>query len=574
MDAIVERNVETLMRDGVILRADVYRPATDEPVPVLLVRTPYNKDMAVNVLVLMAVDRGYAVVIQDTRGRWASDGDGRPFIHEKADGYDTVRWAAAQPWSNGRVGMLGGSYVGYTQYAAAAFQPPALRAIAPAVTFLEPHTAVFRNGVPTLGLLVSWGLSAQAQMAIMRLPDGPEKAQLMEALIEAVDGLSGGETFRHLPLETMPLIGRDGVCAFLYDMLRHTSPSRPYWQQIRVAPDEIRIPTLHIGGWYDIFTTQTFHDFGAIAEAARQAGRTVPQMLLVGPWYHGPLSNPVGEVDFGFRASDAYVLSNELQLRWFDAWLKDEREAVADLPPLRIFVMGENRWRDEETWPLARMRPTPYYFHSGGGANTLHGDGTLSPQAPSEEPVDSFAYDPRNPTPTRGGGLCCWHMGVLAPGAFDQREVEARPDVLVYTTPPLEADLEVTGPVEVHLWAATTAPDTDFTAKLVDVGPCGFARNVANGIVRARYRHGVDHEELVKPNTVVHYVIALNPTSNVFKAGHRIRVEIASSDFPAYARNPNTGGSILSETRLQPAVQTILHDADHPSHIVLPVIPR
>jgi hypothetical protein len=297
------------------------------------------------------------------------------------------------------------------------------------------------------------------------------------------------------------------------------------------------------------------------------------QRLLIGPWLHGPMSGLVGEVDFGVRASADLVLPDELQLRWFDCWLKGEENGILDEPPIRLFVMGENAWRTEHEWPLARTRYTRYYLHSGGAANTLHGDGALSPEAPSDEPVDTYVYDPRNPVPTRGGGLCCW-QAALPPGAYDQREVEARPDVLVYSTAPLERDLEVTGPLEVHLWAATSAPDTDFTAKLVDVGPCGYARNVQDGIVRARYRLSPQEARPIEPGAAYEYTIDLQATSNLFLAGHRIRVEIASSNFPRYDRNPNTGHPAGANAELWPATQTILHDAAHPSYIVLPVVPR
>jgi len=566
---IVERNVETPMRDGVILRADVYRPQTSGPLPVLLQRTPYGKAFSSNAFALAAAERGYVVVVQDTRGRWASDGDGTPFVHEKADGYDTVQWAAAQPWADGAVGMWGGSYVGYTQLAAAALRPPALKAIVPTVTFCDPYTVLYRGGVLALGVVVSWGLTSQAQHAIMREPDPARRDALTAELITAVDGMTSGTTFRHLPLETMPLIGRDGLVPFLADMLDYTAdPATPQWQALRVPHADLDVPALHIGGWYDIFACDTLQDYAALASEGRASHR-----LLVGPWLHGPLSGYVGEVDFGYAAYDFAVLSDELQLRWFDHWLKGEDNGITGEPPIRIFVMGDNRWRTEDIWPLPQTRYTSYYLHSGGAANSLHGDGGLSPEGPGSEPVDTYVYDPRNPVPTRGGGLCCWTAG-LAAGAFDQRDIESRPDVLVYTMPPLETDLEVTGPVVVDLWAASSAPDTDFTAKLVDVGPCGFARNVCSGIVRARYRDSFTAPRPLQPNAVERYEIGLGPTSNVFKAGHRIRVEIASSNFPHFDRNLNTGEPLATGTKLQTAVQTILHDAAHPSHILLPVIPR
>ena len=565
---IVERDVEAKMRDGVVLRADVYRPDTPELLPVLLQRTPYGKGWSQNAFALMAAEQGYGVVIQDTRGRWGSDGDGYPFVHEMKDGYDSVEWAAGLPWANGKVGMFGGSYVSYTQYAAAAMRPPSLKTIIPAIEFSDPYVTAYAGGAFSLGVIASWGLTAQALVSIMRHPGSDEeKEQLMGQLVRAVDGMSQGKTFEHLPLNDMPLIGQGGLLHFLADTIAH--PTRDdYWQPVACPHEAVTIPVFHIGGWYDIFIASTLGNFGGIRDAGNAR-----QKVLVGPWVHGALDSYVGEVDFGLQASGYLVLVDELQLNWFDHWLKDVENGVMDEPPVRIFVMGENRWRSENEWPLARTQYTPYYLHSGGAANSLHGDGVLTPEPASDEPVDSFVYDPRNPVPTRGGGLCCW-SAALPPGAFDQRQVEARPDVLVYSTPPMEQDVEVTGPVEVHLWAASSAPDTDFTAKLVDVGPCGYARNVQDGIVRARYHRSAEQAELIQPGEIYHYVIDLGGTSNVFKAGHRIRLEISSSNFARFSRNSNTGQPIGDDTELRTALQTILHDAAHPSHIVLPIIPR
>ncbi|MCJ7550143.1 MAG: CocE/NonD family hydrolase, partial [Anaerolineae bacterium] len=295
--------------------------------------------------------------------------------------------------------------------------------------------------------------------------------------------------------------------------------------------------------------------------------------VLMGPWLHGPLSGLVGDVDFGYQADDATVMSAEWQLRWFDRWLKAKSNGIDEEPPIRLFVMGDNVWRDEETWPPAGTRPTECFLHSGGAANTLYGDGALSFEGPVDEAIDTFVYDPRNPVPTLGGGLCCSNTGMAA-GAYDQREIEARPDVLVYTSGVLQEDLEVTGPVVAKLWAATSARDTDFTAKLVDVGPCGYARNVADGVIRARYRVSTAETRLVEPDKAYEYSIELGPTSNVFKAGHRVRLEVSSSNFPKIARNPNTGADIGVTSDLRPAVQTILHNADHPSCVILPIVPR
>jgi len=296
--------------------------------------------------------------------------------------------------------------------------------------------------------------------------------------------------------------------------------------------------------------------------------------LIVGPWLHSTLfPNVNGEVDFGVLSQGVGIDLEGIMLRWFDHWLKGVDTGMLAEPPVKLFVLGENRWRDESEWPPARARATRYYLHSGGRANTLAGDGRLGVDTPGREPPDHYLYDPRNPVPTRGGGLCCW-PGAVPGGAYDQRPVEARPDVLVYTTPTLERAIEVTGPVTATLWARTSAPDTDFTAKLVDVGPDGYARNLTDGIIRARYRNGTARAEPIEPGQIHEYRIDLWATSNLFRAGHRIRLEISSSNFPRFDRNPNTGGALATDRDLQPAAQTILHDAEHPSHVVLPVAPR
>jgi len=562
---IVERDVEARMRDGVVLRADVYRPDTEDRLPVLLQRTPYGKGFSNPAFALMAAERGYAVVIQDTRGRWASDGDGYPMIHEMDDGYDTVEWAARQPWAQAKVGMYGGSYVGYTQWAAAATQPPTLKAIVPTITFCDPYDIFYGGGAFALGVAASWNLMSTAYMAIFKHQGSEEeKRELTDALVAAADGMARGTTFSHLPLTDLPLIGRDGIVPFFCDVLSH--PDRDaYWRRLLCAHERVQIPAFHIGGWYDIFAASTLRDYCGIRQNGGSETARKYQKVMIGPWRHGPFDGLVGEVDFGVRASALLVLPDELQLRWFDHWLKGKEDGIVDEPPIRLFVMGENRWRTESEWPLARTEYTPYYFHSSGAANSLRGDGTLTRDKPSEEPVDSYVYDPRNPVPTRGGGLCC-AQAALAPGAFDQREIEGRPDVLVYSTPPLEREVEVTGPIEVHLWAASSALATDFSAKLVDVGRCGYARNVQDGIARVDCREGAGQAREV--------VVDLAVTSNLFKAGHRIRVEISSSCFPRYDRNPNTGAPLGETTELRPATQWVLHDAGHPSHIVLPVIPR
>lgn len=564
---ICEQNVEVPMRDGVVLRADVYRPDTQEPQPVLLLRTPYDKTYEKTQFSLDAARRGYVVIEQDTRGLWASDGDDYPYIHEKNDGYDTIEWAAHQPWSNGKVGMFGASYVGYTQFAAAVAHHPALKTIVPLFSFPDVYSSVHHGGALTLGTTVFWQLTQYAWIGALKSPDRQAE---MQKWIAAMDGMSQGSTFSHLPIRDMPMLGRDAYNSSYTDLMDHPDYDA-YWQAVNCPLDQIRIPVLQVGGWYDVFARYTSHSYAGIHAAGNPN-----QHLLIGPWVHINMENhrvgSVGEVDFGVQARDLLVQSAEIQMRWFDFWLKGMNNGVLDEPPVRIFVMGDNRWRNENEWPLARTQYTRYYLHSNGSANTLSGDGVLTTEPPAAEPADKFEYDPSNPAPTRGGELLGQSMPML-PGQYDQRSVEARPDVLVYTSSVLLKDVELTGPLEVHIWASTSATDTDFTAKLVDVGPDGYARNLADGIVRARYRNSLAQPELIRPSQVYEYIIDVSVTSNVFKAGHRILLEVSSSNFPHFDANPNTGNPLWGDWETCIAHQVILHDAEHPSYVVLPIIP-
>jgi putative CocE/NonD family hydrolase len=569
---IIEKDVDIPMRDGTVLKADAYRPDTDRELPVLLQRTPYGKDFSQIQFALMGAERGYGVVIQDTRGRWSSQGDSYPFIHEKDDGYDTVEWAASQPWADGQVGMFGASYVGYTQWAAAAMRPPALKTIIPAVSFCQPYDFVYTGGSFSLGASVSWGLMAGALMEIQRFTGSEsERELLLGQFIRLADGMARGETYHRLPLEEMPLIGRQGISPYFADLLQHPEYDE-YWSRVTCHYEDIDIPIFHVGSWYDLFIDSTIKDYLGIQSQASEGDANRQQKLVIGPWTHGSFESTVGEVDFGVLSSWMFVLPEEQQLDWFDYWLKGDRNGIPEEAPIRIFVLGENRWRDEYEWPLARTEYIPYYLHSGGSANSRHGDGALNRSKPEQEPLDTFVYDPRNPVPTRGGGLCC-HQGSLPPGAYDQRQVESRPDVLVYTTTVLEDDLEVTGPVQLRLWASSSAVETDFTAKLVDVEPDGYARNLQDSIVNTSYALSSDKPTLMQSGGVYQITLELGPTSNVFKAGHRIRLEVSSSNFPRFARNPNTGSRLAGENHLRPATQAVFHDTGRPSHLILPVIP-
>ena len=377
--------------------------------------------------------------------------------------------------------------------------------------------------------------------------------------------------YRHLPLNDWGQRLKAAAPYFL-DYLRHPGDG-PYWWHTNLLKhlEGVRVPMYHLSSWYDIFLEGALHGFTGIRESGGSTQARGSQKLLIGPWAHlrpytMPTSRGAGEADFG---PEAMVQLHDYLLRWFDYWLKDIETGIVADPPVRIFVMGENRWRDEAEWPLARTHYSLYYFHSRGSANGSYGDGTLSAVPPSDEPPDTYVYDPEDPVPTLGGCTL-----IIPQGVYDQRGLEERQDVLVYTSDTLERDVEVTGPLEVNLFASSTARDTDFTAKLVDVHPDGYARNLQDGVIRARYRESSTDPTLITPGRVYAYRIDLWATSNVFQKGHQIRIEISSSNFPRFDRNHNTGGPFGEETRMEKARQSVHHSTVHPSHIVLPIIPR
>ena len=573
----VETNLSVPMRDGKVLYADVYRPEGPGPFPVLLQRTPYDKSTPLTMAMLdpvKAAKNGYATILQDTRGRYTSEGEFYCFKDDINDGYDTVEWAAAQPWSSGRVGMFGASYVGATQWLAAITRPPHLTTIVPNVTASNYHNGwTYQGGAFELGFNVSWTLlnltlaNFNTQSAVKSVDQGRR-----QGLVEAVDSM--WDSFRELPTKDFPHL-KGGLADYYYDWLAHPDYD-DYWKEMCIEENHsnLSIPALHIGGWYDIFLGGTIRNFLGMRQKSASDESRQGQQLLIGPWQHSARGTSlVGSHYFGLAADALSIDLDGLHYRWFDYWLKGVDNGLLNDPPVRIYVMGDNVWRDEQEWPLARAQNTNYYFHSQGSANTLAGNGSISTQPPGDEPSDVYLYNPANPVPTQGGPLCC-NPYFAANGAFDQQQIEVREDVLVYTTPQLQREVEVTGPITVTLWAATTAQDTDFTAKLVDVCEDGCARNLTDGILRARYRESMASPKLVEPGRAYRYDIDLWSTSNVFKAGHRIRVEISSSNFPRFDRNPNTGNLVAEDAVLKPALQTVIHNAEHPSHVTLPIVPR
>jgi putative CocE/NonD family hydrolase len=561
MDSLVLRDQALTTRDGTLLYADVYLPDAAGPYPALLERTPYNKEESVEVTAgapAFFARHGYAVVIQDVRGRFKSSGKFIPFHDDgwgpNQDGYDTVEWIAAQPWCNGQVGTIGGSYAGATQYRLAPTCPPHLRAMYARESSADYHAEwVYHGGAFELGFMLGWSLElARADLA--HLASGDDYARHKHALEQAIGQIEDWQ--RRLPLNPNPLL--IGLEDWYNDNLSHPDDG-PYWWQWNIAHrhGEIETPIVHLGGWFDIFLNGTLKNFTGIRANARTAAARRAQRLIVGPWIHSPinmLKSVQGEVDFGPESIQDY---NAVRLPWFDHWLKGVPNAIMDEPPVRLFVMGENRWRTADDYPLPNTRYENWYLHAGS---------RLELRAPTDvQQPDRYAYDPEDPVPTRGG--CTLQ---LPGGAFDQRPIEGR--CLTYTSEPLSRDLTIIGPVTCVLFGASSAPDTDWVARLTDVHHDGFSRLLCDGILRARYRESATMPSPLTPDQVYEFVIDLWATANKFKAGHRIRVAFTSSSFPRFDRNLNTGGVFGAEARGQVAVNTIFHDATHTSRIILPVI--
>jgi hypothetical protein len=562
---IIEHDAAVKMRDGTILRADIFRPNASGKFPILLTRTPYDKRHDLD-FSLKGVARGYVVINQDVRGRYSSDGEWYPFVHESDDGYDTIEWAAALPYSDGRIGMYGGSYVGATQMLAAVAHPPHLAGICPVVTASNYHDGwTYQGGAFEQWFNESW-TSGLAQDTLNRS---------VSRQTNALHGISKLPLTEY-PLFPLPKSSSDNellgsLAPYFLDWLAHPSYDE-YWKRIAIEEHyaDIRAASLTIAAWYDIFLGGSLRNYIGLKEHAADESARQGQQLLVTIGGHAGAAQKVGDVDFG---PSAPFDEDAVTLDWYDHLFKNAANQFAGPKRVKIFVMGSNRWRDEDDWPLARARDTRYFLHSAGKANTASGDGLLSTNPPQSEDADQFTYDPGNPAPTIGGPLCC-DSTHLQPGPRDQKEVEARQDVLVYSTPALTDDLEVTGPVHVELFAKSSTIDTDFTAKLVDVGSDGFAQNVTEGIVRGRYRNSQQTPEPMKPGEIYKFTIDLWSTSNVFRRGHRVRLEISSSNFPRFDRNTNTGDDSAHATRLVSAVNTITHDKEHPSALILPIVPK
>ena len=603
-DVVPETNVMVPARDGVGLATDLYFPAeggrrADGRFPVVLVRTPYDKAAPKGVLdARFLARRGYVCAMQDVRGRFASEGEWYAFAKEAPDGYDAVEWLGTQPWSSGKVGTMGDSYAGSDQAALATLDPPHLATMIVAVGASNYyHSSMRQNGALEQRFLVYvFRMAATSKEAEA---DAGLKAEIVRAYTEYMD-----ELIRQFPLREGATVLRrlPSYERWAIDIQTHGDYGE-YWKQRGYAMSEYYdehadAPTLYLGGWYDSYARNTCESYMALSRTKKS-----PQRLLMGPWTHGQYETPhSGDLYFGVEAQIDYM---DLKLAWFDHHLKGLATEVAAWKPVRIFTMGTGQddravlgapgdgseypgrvdhggvWRQADDWPLPDTSFTPFY---------LHGGGLLSPERPlaDEGASTTYTYDPRNPVPTIGGGLSAADM-VLKPGAFDQRgrpdfigckdtlPLNARRDVLTFQTDELERDTEVTGSIEMRLWASSSALDTDFTAKLIDVYPPsdnfpdGLAFNITDSIIRARYRNGWDSPEPLEPDTPYELVFQLYPTSNVFRKGHRIRLDVSSSNWPRFDVNPNTGGPLGLDRTYVTATQAIHHDPNHPSHIILPL---
>ncbi len=561
----IEEGVKSPMRDGIHLYSNIYRPSSDGKFPAILIRTPYNKDSygEYSSFPVFAAAKGYVVIVQDVRGRYASEGEFFPYVQETQDGYDSVEWAASLPYVDGNVGMFGCSYLGAVQWLAAIADPPHLRAIFPQCTFADGRHFFYFGGTFDLSW-IGWLYD--------RIPDIKRRRGSIEQRKTDEENTQTWETHKWKWLKFLPMIEfpiLKDYCPYYYEWIAHPDDG-DFWDfaDIRGAHKNVSVPAYNLTGWFDDGYGQPgaiFNYLGMKANGKTEAARK-GQKLIIGPWTHcSSESSKSGDLDFG---KDAAIDVDSLAIRWFDYWLKGIGNGIMDEPPVRLFVMGSNQWRDEEDWPLARAKPVPYYLRGNGSANSYWGDGFLSTEKPSKEKPDHFTYDPSNP-------VTDYFFEI--PGVRDLRPIESRNDVLVFTLPPLEQDVEVTGSIEAEIYASTSAKDTDFVVKLSDIHPDGYSQNITpplSGVIRARYRESEASPSLLIPGQVTMFKIGMMFTSHVFKKGHRIRIAITSSYFPFIDRNPNTGHPIGTDSEWVSAEQFVYHEEEYPSKIILPVVFR
>ena len=573
----VEKDLMVPMRDGVRLATDLYMPAgaseRGDALPVVLIRLPYNKQAyrggAVGPAEFFA-GQGYAVVVQDVRGKYASEGDYLLSAADREDGYDAVEWAATQPWSNGRVGTFGCSYLGENQTQLMTQRHPAHAAAIPLAAGGAVGSAGGRYGY--FGIFEGGAFGLSASFGWFRGNGRKRPGGAPAPPVEAFAAL------RELP--TIDLMRRYGPPDRDTDWeeIMSTPLADEWWDQLGYLRDDDRFdtPALHVNSWYDLGANETIQQWRMMRDQAVSDRGGAHQYVILSPTTHcmserATQHTVVGDIDFG----DARLPYWSLYLAWFDYWLRGDENGITEIPKVHYYVMGRNEWAAADAWPPPGAEATRLYLRGGGEANSRFGDGTLSAEPPGDEPPDAYVYDPADPVPSRGGSVCCTGNPADQPGAYDQSDIEEREDVLVYTGDPVgEAGLEIAGPLEARLHVSSSAPDTDFTVKLLDVHPDGRSINIVEGIQRARYRDGYEAPAMMEAGEVYEVRVDLHSVAHWFAPGHRVRIEVSSSNFPRFDRNLNTGGNNYDETEWEIAENTIHHAGAHASHIVLPIVAR
>jgi uncharacterized protein len=570
---IIDQNVRMKMRDGTMLSANIYRPGDGGKYPAIIMRTPYHNDEVFSfsyVEPIPTVQAGYALVIAYQRGRFGSEGKYQFTSSQHVEGfdcYDTVEWIASQPWCDGNIGMAGESALGTTQWRTARENPPHLKAIAPSLTVAPGESGPEVSDYPVYLNIASAFTMIIVGDVLNRLEESGTDTAEMRRWVNSVKE-DPSIVYNYLPLKDVPQFKIPGIIEIWHGLLRIPSSKEQPAVPEPFPYHKVNIPCLSISSWYDPWSRGTFRSFTKMRTMSGKDARQ-RQHIFAGPWCHHRPMRVLGDIDFGTLADDVGSKAWGYQLSFFDKYLKGKD---INLPLVRYFRMGSNSWHNADEWPLPGTAWKRLFLHSNGRANSASGDGLLTEEKPQSEPIDSYIYDPHHPVPTTGGRGAEAENGFVT-GPIDQVHIERRQDVLCYTTPELEQNTEITGPIELHLFASSSCRDTDFSTKLIDVYPDGRAYNITDGIVRAQYRNSFTKPEPLTPGEIVEFVIRLGITSQLFWRGHRIRLDITSSNFPAFDRNMNTGNPIGVDTEGIPAVQKVYHQPEYTSYIELPFIP-
>ena len=563
----IERSIMVPMRDGVRMSTDVYRPkGVAGPLHTVLIRLPYNKATygGATVPASFFASHGYAVAVQDVRGKFASEGEYHVYQGDMTDWSDTFDWIGTQPWSTGRIGTYGCSYLGEGQIVAAQQRHP--RHIA-----AIPQAA--GGNIGRVGRRREFWGSVEGGAFAMSINFGwmPVFASTDKGA-RPMPNVDLPTFFKTLPV--IDMTDRAGSPSWDWRNFLERSPDDPWWdrQGYLTADDSVSVAALHVSSWFDL-AEEALEEAEIFRKNGLNDRAKTGQYAIISPTTHcasegATSATKVGDLDVG----DARLHYWETYLAWFDRWLKGNEHAIDSLPRVQYYVIGRNEWRKSDSWPVKGMRETPFYLRSSGGANTSKGNGQLSLTTPKQERPDTFTYDPANPVPARGGSICCTGNPKDVPGSFDQADIEQRPDVLVYTTDVPREGLELTGPMRAVVYLSSDAPDTDVTVKLTDVFPDGRSMNMQEGITRVRYREGFDKARMMSPGKVYEVPVDLHATSWYLPPGHKLRVQISSSNFPRFDRNLNTGGRNYDETTWRTAKNTVHHTAAHASRLILPVM--